>query len=374
MDPLAPIPGEDPAFLDALEHLGRIAAVERSCLVVGERGAGKELFATRLHYLSPRWDRTVIKVNCAALTETLLESELFGHEAGAFTGATRRHQGCFERADGGTLILDEIASASMAVQEKLLRVVEYGEFQRVGGREVIEVDVRVVGASNVDLPEMADQGAFRWDLLDRLAFDVVTIPPLRARPADILPLAEGFAIEMVRSLGREVFPGFSPRAQAGLQAHAWPGNVRELKNIVERAVYLSTAGETLIEVEVFDPFDSPWRPAGQAQRAQPRAGGRDPANYVAVDVSPRRSGGVEVVDQQPAPVSPGAPVIGARAMETSDFNAAVAAYERQLLTHALREAAFNRRAAAERLGLPYQQLRRLMARYELRPETLAVER
>ena len=137
MDPLAPIPGEDPIFLDALDQVTRLAAIDRPCLIVGERGSGKELFATRLHYLSPRWGGSLTKVNCAAFTESLLDSELFGHEAGAFTGASRRHIGCFERSEGGTLVLDEIASASAVVQEKLLRVVEYGELQRVGGTDTL---------------------------------------------------------------------------------------------------------------------------------------------------------------------------------------------------------------------------------------------
>ncbi|MEM7404586.1 MAG: phage shock protein operon transcriptional activator [Pseudomonadota bacterium] len=369
MDPLAPIPGEDPAFLDALEHLGRVAQIERSCLVVGERGAGKELFATRLHYLSPRWDRAVIKVNCAALAETLLESELFGHEAGAFTGATRRHQGCFERADGGTLILDEIASASLAVQEKLLRVVEYGEFQRVGGRDVIDVDVRVVGASNVDLPTAAARGEFRWDLLDRLAFDVVTIPPLRARPADILPLAEGFAMEMVRALGRDLFPGFSAAAAQALERHAWPGNVRELKNVVERAVYLSAPDAESVDVEVFDPFASPWRPTRGATGSVPvqsPEGLADDPPRASRSVAPDRLS--ESPAAGPVSFSGSGPVVGVEA--TDDFTASVAAYERLLLTNALRDAAFNRRVAAERLGLGYQQLRRLLVKHALRPDEL----
>ena len=347
MDPLAPIPGQDPAFLDALEHLGRAASVDKPCLVVGERGTGKELFATRLHYLSPRWDQTVLKVNCAALTESLLESELFGHEAGAFTGATRQHRGCFERADGGTLVLDEIASASAAVQEKLLRVVEYGELQRVGGSDTIAVDVRVVGASNVDLPSLAERGEFRADLLDRLAFDVVTIPPLRARPADIVPLAEGFALEMTRMLGREVFPGFALAAEARLAQHPWYGNVRELKNVVERAVYLSPADAPAIDVSVFDPFASPWRPADVV--GGPRA------------VSPA------VREEQSANTADTADEAQLQATGplTGDFTDAVASYERSLLVRAMARAENNQRRAADLLGLGYHQLRRLLAKHDV---------
>ena len=225
--------GEDPAFLEVEEQISRLAAIDRPCLVVGERGTGKELLATRLHYLSPRWDGPLVKINCAALPESLLDTELFGHEAGAFTGAQRQHAGRFERADGGTLLLDEIASASAAVQEKVLRVIEYGEMERVGGRRTIQLDVRVVGAANVDLPSLSRTGAFRADLLDRLAFEVVTIPPLRARPADIMALANAFALDITRALGKDIFPGFGPRAREVLLGHSWPGNVRELKNVVE---------------------------------------------------------------------------------------------------------------------------------------------
>jgi psp operon transcriptional activator len=167
--------GSSPAFLDMLEQVSRLASLDRPVLVIGERGSGKEVIAARLHYLSPRWERPLVRVNCAALNEALLESELFGHEAGAYTGATRRRPGRFELADGGTLFLDEIANASPAVQEKLLRVIEYGTFERVGGNETLAVDVRVVAATNIDLPAAAAAGRFRADLLDRLAFDVVTL-------------------------------------------------------------------------------------------------------------------------------------------------------------------------------------------------------
>ena len=181
--------GESPAFLDLLEHASRVAAVNKPVLVIGERGTGKELIAARLHYLSPRWQAPLVKLNCATLTEALLETELFGHEAGAFTGAARRHVGRFEKANGGTLFLDELATVSLRVQEKILRAVEYGQFERVGGSETLTVDVRIVGATNGDLPAAVRAGQFRADLLDRLAFDVLTVPPLRVRPGDIMQLA-----------------------------------------------------------------------------------------------------------------------------------------------------------------------------------------
>jgi psp operon transcriptional activator len=260
-----PIIGESPAFLAVLEEVSRAAALHRPVLIVGERGTGKEVVAERLHFLSPRWDRPLVRTNCAAISESLLESELFGHEAGAFTDAARMRKGRFEAADGGSLFLDELASTSMAVQEKILRVIEYGQFERLGSSQAVEVDVRIIGASNIDLPALVESGKFRADLLDRLAFDVITLPPLRRRHEDILPLAEHFAMRMSRELGRKLFAGFAPPAIDALHQHAWPGNVRELKNTVERAVYkLEDDDEPIRELQ-FDPFDSPFRPGRTMQ-------------------------------------------------------------------------------------------------------------
>ncbi len=262
--------GQSPLWVDTLERVSLAALVERPILVIGERGTGKELVAERLHFLSPRWDKPFVKVNCAALSDDLLDSELFGHEAGAFTGATKRRHGRFEQADGGTLFLDEIATASMEVQEKLLRVVEYGEFQRLGGEDTLTADVRVVAATNVDLPARAADGRFRADLLDRLAFDVVTLAPLRARPEDIQLLAEHFGQRIARELEGD-FPGWSLEAMAAMQAHDWPGNVRELKNTAERATFRVMAaqangaplGPVTLTTDMLDPFASPWRPSAE---------------------------------------------------------------------------------------------------------------
>src|SRR5690606_10893326 len=216
--------------------------------------------ASRLHYLSERWDKPIVKVNCAALTESLLESELFGHEAGAFTGASRTHIGRFEQADGGTLVLDELGTIPLRMQEKILRVIEYGEFQRVGGTKTIKTDVRVVGSTNADLPRLAAEGRFRADLMDRLAFDVIHVPPLRARREDIPKLAYHFAVNVTSELKRDFFPGFAPEASAALVAYHWPGNVRELKNAVERSVYRAEEPEQPIREIIFDPFVSPFGP------------------------------------------------------------------------------------------------------------------
>ncbi|MFT7218001.1 MAG: psp operon transcriptional activator, partial [Paraglaciecola sp.] len=188
--------GQSNSFLEVLEQISQVAPLNKPVLIIGERGTGKELVAARLHYLSKRWEQTYLKLNCAALNENLLESELFGYEAGAFTGATKRREGRFETANNGTLFLDELANTSGMIQEKLLRVIEYGEFERVGGSKSVKVDIRLVAATNEDLPALAESGEFRPDLLDRLAFDVITLPPLRERRDDIMMLAENFAINM----------------------------------------------------------------------------------------------------------------------------------------------------------------------------------
>ncbi|MFT7091787.1 MAG: psp operon transcriptional activator, partial [Candidatus Azotimanducaceae bacterium] len=251
--------GESPAFLEVLELASQAAPLSKPVLIVGERGTGKELIAARLHYLSQRWDQEFLKMNCAAISDTLLETELFGHDAGAFTGAQKMHLGRFERADKGTLFLDELATTSPLVQEKLLRVIEYGEFERVGGSKTLVTDVRLIAATNEDLPGLAKRGKFREDLLDRLAFDVITLPPLRARPEDIMILAEHFAVAMAIDLGREYFPGFTPSARKVLRSYNWPGNIRELKNVVERSVYRSLNLDEPVDLISLNPFESPYR-------------------------------------------------------------------------------------------------------------------
>lgn len=252
--------GESDAFSELLTKASKVAKIGRPILVIGERGTGKELIAERVHFLSTVWDGPFLKINCATFTEELLASELFGHEAGSFTGATKRHLGIFERAHGGTVFLDEIANTSLRLQEKLLRVIEYGEFQRVGGSDTIRAKVRIVAATNEDLPTLCKEGSFRYDLLDRLAFDVLTLPPLRDRGEDIELLAEHFAMRMTRELKREYFVGFSKEALSSLNNYYWPGNVRELRNVIERAVFYHDSLDGPIEEIIFDPFTSCYRP------------------------------------------------------------------------------------------------------------------
>ncbi|MDR1658249.1 MAG: sigma 54-interacting transcriptional regulator [Deltaproteobacteria bacterium] len=231
--------GSSESLLRVKERLSRVAKVERPVLILGDRGTGKELAAARIHYLSPRWQAPYVTVNCAALAPELLDSELFGHEAGAFTGAVKRHRGRFEAADSGTLFLDEISHLTLGAQARILRVVEYGSFQPVGSTAERRIDVRVLAATNADLKKMCRQGTFLADLWDRLSFEVITLPPLKDRAGDITILAHFFGARMARELGLKSPPIFSPEALEALETHLWPGNVRELKNVVERAVYRS---------------------------------------------------------------------------------------------------------------------------------------
>ena len=320
--------GESNNFLEVLEQVSMLAPLEKPVLVVGERGTGKELIASRLHYLSDRWQGPFISLNCAALNENLLDSELFGHEAGAFTGAQKRHLGRFERADGGTLFLDELATAPMLVQEKLLRVIEYGQLERVGGNHALQVNVRLVCATNEDLPALAAAGKFRADLLDRLAFDVVQLPPLRERRSDILVMAEHFAIQMCRELGLPLFPGFTPEAQETLLAYHWPGNVRELKNVVERSVYRHHSSDEPLDRIIINPF---------APRMQPTAAAPDDA-----------SGSL-----------PALPL---------DLRLWQNQQERALVEASLQQAKYNQRRAAELLGVTYHQLRAMMKKHGIEKE------
>ena len=336
MERSSQVVGQSSAFLDALERASRAAPLDRPVLVIGERGTGKELVAERLHRLSHRWGHPLVTMNCAALPETLIEAELFGHEAGAFTGATKARQGRFEEADGGTLFLDELGTLSMAAQERLLRAVEYGEVTRIGSSRPVRVDVRIVAATNEHLPARVEQNAFRADLLDRLSFEVVTLPPLRARRDDILILAEHFGRRMAVEIHRDDWPGFSADAAALLEDYAWPGNVRELRNVVERAVYRWQRPGPIDAIE-FDPFASPFRPTGQALEARTATAVVQPVTIVEPAAEP--AGGT-LRDQ-------------------------VAAFERRLLQQALAAHRFNQRATAAGLGLSYDQLRHSLKRHDL---------
>jgi psp operon transcriptional activator len=335
--------GQSNAVLDAIERASRAAALNRPVLVIGERGTGKELVAERLHHLSPRWAGPLVTMNCAALPENLIEAELFGHEAGSFTGAAKTRHGRFEEADGGTLFLDELATLSSPAQDRLLRAVEYGEITRIGASKPVSVDVRIVAATNEHLPTLVEKGRFRADLLDRLSFEVITLPPLRSRQGDVPLLVEHFGRRMAAELEWPNWPGFSLRAMAELEAYRWPGNVRELRNVVERAVYRWEDAERPIDEIQFDPFHSPWAPS-----------------KAPVTAAPPVSTEAEEPSTEPALHPP-----AALPVSTNDFRESVAAYERALLEDALARNRFNQRATASAIGLSYDQLRHALKRHKL---------
>jgi DNA-binding NtrC family response regulator len=241
--------GDSPAIRRVLQTVAMAAPTRATVLLEGESGTGKELFARSIHVQSDRRDGPFIKLNCAALPEGLVESALFGHEKGAFTGAIKRVEGAFERANGGTLLLDEISEMRLDLQAKLLRVLQEQEFERVGGSTAIKVDVRVIATTNRDLVSFAASGHFRQDLYYRLSVIPVRLPPLRERKEDIPLLAYRFASQYAQEIGKEV-TGISPDGLALLQSYDWPGNVRELQHAVERAVILSS--ESSIPVYAFD--------------------------------------------------------------------------------------------------------------------------
>jgi psp operon transcriptional activator len=328
--------GQSGAFLDSVERASRAAPMGRPVLVIGERGTGKELIAERLHQLSQRWAEPLVTLNCAALPETLIEAELFGHEQGAFTGATKARAGRFEEADKGTLFLDELATLSMGAQERLLRAVEYGEVTRIGSSRPIQVDVRIVAATNEDLPRLAEEGRFRPDLLDRLSFEVITLPPLRVREGDIRVLSDYFGRRMAAELRWDSWPGFTDHAWAALEDYQWPGNVRELRNVIERAVYRWATWEEPVGHVVFDPFDSPWKPSPLPKMA----------GEAAPQAAPQPSAGV-ALDQ------------------VSDLKAAVDAHEKAIVEQALGRHRYNQRQTAKALGLSYDQLRHAMKKHGL---------
>ena len=282
------------------QTIARVATIPRPVLIVGERGTGKELVARAIHAASGRADRPFVALNCAAFPEALLESELFGHERGAYTGADRLTRGKFEQANGGTLFLDEISHMPLAFQQKILRVVEYGSFTRVGGTHDIIVNVRMLAATNADLSGAMKAGSFLADLYDRLAFEVVRVPPLRERQGDVAVLARYFLREFLREVPALGEKGFAADAMALLERYPFPGNVRELKTIVERAAYRDTTQEINIEDLAL------------------------PASDAAVEAT---------------------------------FDERVEAFERRLLQESLSAAKGNRAEAARRLGLAYHQFR-----------------
>ncbi len=327
--------GQSDAFLEFQEKISKVAPIDRPVLILGERGTGKELAASRIHFLSKRWQKPLVTLNCSALTPTLIGSELFGYEKGAFTGAGSRRPGRFEKASEGTLFLDEIGTIPMEVQEKILRVVEYGNFERVGSSDSIHVDVRIVAATNVDLVLMAQSGEFKQDLLDRLSFEVIYVPPLRERKGDIPVLANHLAARMAFELGRDAMPRISSQALKSLEAYLWPGNIRELKNVIERAVYKSSSG--IINEISFNPFNNPYGIVLE-NKVVPKEKGK---NILGIDEP------INIMNQ----------------ILTKPFKEALGELEWHLLSTALKECRFNQKKAARKLGLSYDQFRGIKKKY-----------
>jgi DNA-binding NtrC family response regulator len=305
--------GRSDALRTVLERARKLASIPRPVLVRGERGSGKELVAATIHYAGPRAKKPFIAVNCAAFAGTLLESELFGHEKGAFTGADSRKLGRFERANGGTLFLDEIGNMPAEFQDKVLRVIEYQEFERLGGGETVKVDTRIVAATNAPIEELVAAGKMRADLVDRLAFDTLVVPPLRERRDDVAILIEHFAAAVVEEVAGLTRKTFTPAAVKALEAYSWPGNVRQLKSVVERLIY--SVPESTIEV-----------------------------GHLPLEIT---SG------EKPAVT----------------FEEQVSALEKKLVDVSLRDARWNQKRAAQLLGLTYDQFRHYYKKYGFRRDS-----
>ena len=333
--------GESEVFLDFLHRIAEAATVDRSVLVIGERGSGKELAASRLHYLSKRWQKNLVTLNCAALAPSLIESELFGYEQGAFTGANKTRKGRFEEAQGGTLFLDEIGNIPMQVQEKILRVVEYGTYERVGSSVTHEADVRIIGATNANLKELCEQGKFKEDLLDRLSFEVIFVPPLRERGEDILLLANYFASRMSLECGITEPIIFTDEVQAQLLSYSWPGNVRELKNVIERAVYRSK-GEVISSIQL-DPFTNPFETKNLTVETPV-----SPSHTVSPLLSEKPQTMAQFYDNIPI----------------NKLNDTKEAIEKNLLERALKQANGNQKEAAVLMELSYDQFRGLYRKHK----------
>jgi DNA-binding NtrC family response regulator len=309
--------GSSPQTREIIRRIGRVAKIPRPVLLVGERGTGKEVVARAIHAAGARPDRPIVTVNCAAFSDSLLESELFGHEKGSFTGADHRTPGKFEQAAGGTLFLDEIGHMPLPFQQKILRVVEYGSFTRVGGNEEIRTDARIIAATNADLEARMNAGEFLRDLYDRLSFEVIRIPPLRERPEDIADLARHFLDGFMREIPAFRGKVLAESALAALGRYDFPGNVRELKNLIERAAYRDVTNEIT-----------------------PEDIGLPPERAAAVGPDPDSGG---------------------------NFEEKVESYRRGLVEAALRGAGGNGAAAARRLGLSYHQLRYFLKKYACNP-------
>ena len=355
MAALPPQPiGQSQAYLAILDRVSDSAVLERPVLLVGERGTGKELIAKRLHFLSPRWEKVFITVNCAAFTDERLDEELFGQ---SFLDGREDTNGKFYHADEGTIFLDNIDAVSPRLQEKLMGAVEYGRYEASGEHAEQEVDVRVISASAVDLPAAVSKGTFRVDLLDRLAFEVITLPPLRARRDDILPLSDHFGRKIAAELGAERFPGFTAEASEALLARVWRGNVRELKAVIERNTAKAWLADENLSDPIggsaggplqFDPFEDPYR-LREDVRSDENTG------------SPELRRSIEANSPEPLKPENRPPP-----PQTNDFQSRVMTFERKLIDEAMHISGNHQGKAAQHLQLTYHQFRGLMRKHGLK--------
>ncbi|GGX73890.1 sigma-54-dependent Fis family transcriptional regulator [Litorimonas cladophorae] len=358
MAALPPQPiGQSQSYLAILDRVSDSAVLERPVLIVGERGTGKELIAKRLHFLSPRWEKVFLTVNCAAFTDERLDEEFFGQ---SFLDGRDDTNGKFYHADEGTIFLDNVDSVSPRLQEKLMGAIEYGRYEASGEHAEQEVDVRVIAASAVDLPAAVARGDFRADLLDRLAFEVMTLPPLRARRDDILPLADHFGKKIAAELGADRFPGFTAEASEQLLDRNWVGNVRELKTIVERNTAQAWLADETLKDPIgggpagplqFDPFESPHRLRERRPQEMPSA----PKSSLPQTNTP-----------MPAYTLPPLEKNAPHQVEPLDFQNRVLTFERKLIDEALHVSGNHQGKAAEHLGLSYHQFRGLMRKHGLK--------
>lgn len=328
--------GQSQGIVDMRRMIETVAPTDATVLILGESGTGKELIGGALHVLSRRRDRSYVRINCAAIPETLLESELFGHEKGSFTGAMKQKIGRVEEADGGTLFLDEIGDMSRPLQAKLLRFLEDGSFTRIGGNQELRVNVRLVAATNRDIVEAIKDQQFREDLFHRLNVVQLRPPPLRERGKDVLILADHFLRQFSHSMNKRV-AGFSAEARDKLLKHAWPGNVRELRNVIERAIILSV--EEFIHVEDLPDFELETRLRGDTT-SRPDSQVQD-----TIESSRGNSQAVSLVEQ--------------------DLNQQLANFETEAIMTALRKHNFNMTSTAESLGITRHALRYRMRRLQL---------
>lgn len=351
--PAQPI-GQSESFHALLDRVSDAASLDRPVIVVGERGTGKEMIASRLHFLSPRWEAQFVKVNCAAFSDEMLDRELFGE---TFMDGQEDTNGRFYEADGGTIFLDNIEALSPRLQEKLMRAVEYGEYEAGGEAHTQQVDVRIVTATGIDLPAAVTRGKFRGDLIDRLAFDVITIPPLRYRPNDIAPLSEHFGRKIAGSLGAESFPGFTPEIMVEMEARSWPGNVRELKAVIERNVAQAFLKDESLSTPLtslsYNPFEGPFR----LRDAAPHRPDNSPIYRESAPLPP---------DPQITPPNIETPQSAPAVEIKASFSDRIMTFERRLIDEALQHSEGHQGKAAAYLELTYHSFRGLLRKHGLK--------